>query len=192
MMLHLLRTELAMLIPVGIGLTIGIATVAVTIATRPAAFRIVRSQVLSAPVEALFGYVNDFHLWDQWSPFAKLDPNLKVGFEGAAQGVGAVYHWSGNSKAGAGRMTITDSRALQRIAIDLSFSKPMPAENKAEFTFEPVSEGTRVTWSMTGHNNFVGKAFALVMDMDKMVGRSFEQGLSNLGVLASAQRSLAG
>jgi len=181
-----------MLIPVAIGLSIGLATVAVTIATRPAAFRITRSVVLTAPVEALFRHVNDFHLWQHWSPFVKLDPNMKVSFEGAAQGVGAVYHWSGNNKAGAGRMAITDSAENRRVAIELSFSKPMKAQNTAEFSFEPVSGGTRVTWAMTGNNNFVGKAFALIMDTDKMVGGSFEEGLNNLGVAASTKRSLAG
>jgi len=180
-----------MLIPVAIGATIGLATVAVTIATRPAAFRIARSVVLSAPAAALFSYVHDFHLWEQWSPFAKLDPNMKVSFEGAPRGVGAVYLWAGNSKAGAGRMAITDSAESQRIVIDLSFSKPMKTENKAEFTFEPVPGGTRVTWAMSGNNNFVGKAFALIFNTDKMLGSSFEEGLRSLGAAAGSARSLA-
>ena len=180
-----------MLIPVVIGLSIGAATVAVTIATRPAAFRIARSAVLTAPAGALFHYVNDFHRWGEWSPFAKLDPNMKLTFEGAPSGVGAVYHWSGNGRAGAGRMAITDSTDNRRIAIDLSFTKPMKTDNKAEFTFEPVSGGTRVTWAMSGNNNFVGKAFALIMDTDKLVGSSFEEGLRNLDVAAGATRSLA-
>jgi hypothetical protein len=180
-----------MLIPVAIGVTIGAATVAVTIATRPAAFRIARSAVLTAPTDALFRYVSDFHLWGDWSPFAKLDPNMTITYEGAPSGVGAVYLWAGNGRAGAGRMAITASTASRRIAIDLSFTKPMKTENKAEFTFEPVAGGTRVTWAMSGNNNFVGKAFALVMNTDKMVGSSFEEGLRNLDVAAASTRSLA-
>jgi len=26
--------------------------------------------------------VNDFHQWDAWSPWAKLDPDAKITFEG--------------------------------------------------------------------------------------------------------------
>jgi uncharacterized protein YndB with AHSA1/START domain len=195
MMRPTLLQELGMLVPIAIGVTIGAATVAVTVATRPAGFRISRSAVLAAPADALFKYVNDFHLWDQWSPYAHLDPNMKVSYEGAPAGVGAVYHWSGNSKAGTGTMTITDSAPSKRIAIDLSFSKPMKADNKAEFTFEPVSGGVKVTWTMTGDRNFVGKAFSLIVDMDKLVGTAFEQGLVSLGKVAGstggAARTLA-
>jgi hypothetical protein len=116
---------------------------------------------------------------------------MKVTFEGAPSGVGAVYRWEGNGRAGTGHMAITDSTDNRRIAIDLSFIKPMKTDNKAEFTFEPVSGGTRVTWVMSGNNNFVGKAFALIMDTDKLLGSSFEEGLRNLDVAAGATRSLA-
>jgi uncharacterized protein YndB with AHSA1/START domain len=178
-----------MFVPIAIGVTIGAATVAVTVATRPAGFVITRSAVLAAPADALFTLVNDFHLWEQWSPYAKLDPNMKVTYEGAPAGVGAVYHWSGNNKAGTGRMAITESAPARRIKIDLSFSKPMKAEHKAEFTFEPVSGAsgaTKVTWAMTGDRNFVGKAFALIVDLDKLVGTAFEEGLRNLGSVAAS------
>jgi len=174
------------LIPIGLGITIGATAVAVTIATRPAAFRIVRSAVIDAPPEVLFPFVNDFHHWSKWSPFEKLDPTMHKTFEGAALGVGSVYTWSGNSKAGEGKMTITDSTPHRRIALDLSFNKPMKAENKTEFTFEPVAGGTRVTWAMTGRNNFLGKAFALIVNVDNMLGVSFEQGLQALGKVATA------
>ena len=37
---------------------------------------------------------------------------------------------------------------------------------------------------MLGENNFIGKAMCLVMDMDKMVGKDFEEGLATLGKVA--------
>jgi hypothetical protein len=33
---------------------------------------------------------------------------------------------------------------------------------------------------MSGHNNFIGKVFGLVMNMDKMVGTKYEEGFANL------------
>jgi uncharacterized protein YndB with AHSA1/START domain len=181
----LAEKERYVLIPVAIGATIGAMAVAVTIATRPAAFRISRSAVLTAPIDRLFEHVEDFHHWAAWSPFAKLDPDMTTTFEGATKGVGARYGWSGNSKAGQGKMAITDSVPGQRIAIDLSFDKPMKAENKTVFTFEQTAGGTRVTWTMTGNNSFMGKAFALVVDVDKLLGSSFDEGLQSLGAVAA-------
>ena len=56
----------------------------------------------------------------------------------------------------------------------------------AEFTFKPEGGQTQVTWSMSGKNNFMGKAFGLFVDCEKMVGRDFEKGLANLNSASQA------
>lgn len=173
-----------MLMNILIGLVVVLAVLAVAIVTRPATFRVERSTTVSAPADVPFGYVNDFHLWSEWSPWEKLDPNLKRTFSGAPSGAGAVYSWAGNSKAGEGRMAITESAPNQRIAIDLQFLKPFKARNLTEFMFKPSADGVGVTWAMSGENTFVTKAFSLFMSMDKMVGKDFEQGLANLKTVA--------
>jgi hypothetical protein len=68
---------------------------------------------------------------------------------GAERGVGATYAWEGNSKAGAGSMTIA-AATPQKTSIALHFTKPMRSENTAEFTLDPDGAGKRVTWIMTG------------------------------------------
>ena len=69
------------------------------------------------------------------------------------------------------------------VRIKLVFLKPFEATNDVVFRFAPEGENTRVTWSMTGNNNFIAKAVHMVMDMDKMVGDDFEQGLAQLKAL---------
>jgi uncharacterized protein YndB with AHSA1/START domain len=150
------------------------------VAVQPADFRITRSATIAAPPAAVFEQVNDFHKWNDWSPWAKLDPNAKNTFEGPPAGTGAKFAWSGNNEVGEGSMTITRSKAPERILMDLVFVKPFAAENVAEFTFRPTHTGTAVTWSMTGRNNFMGKAVSLFMNCDKMVGGQFEKGFANL------------
>jgi len=135
---------------------------------------------MSAPPQAVFPQVNDLHNWEAWSPWAKIDPAMKTTFAGPAAGTGAIYTWVGNSKVGEGRMTITDSRLNERIQIKLEFFKPFKATHMAEFTFKPEGSQTSVTWTMSGKNNFMGKAFGLVMSCDKMIGSDFEKGLANL------------
>jgi hypothetical protein len=176
----------------GIGLSVVLLGLAVAIATRPASYRVQRSASIGAPAEVVFCYLNDFHQWPQWSPFEKLDPKLKRTYEGASSGVGAVYSWSGNSKAGQGRMTIKESTPHQRIAIDLRFDKPMKSTSVSAFDIAPAADGVAVTWSMSGDNTLMGKAFSLVVDMDKLLGKDFEQGLANLKALAESRAKLPG
>src|SRR5262249_40267255 len=86
----------------------------------------------------------------------------------------------GNSQVGEGRMTITDSQPAKSLVIRLEFLKPFAATNTAQFDLAPEGSGTKVTWSMSGNNNFVAKTFSVFMDVDKLVGADFERGLANL------------
>jgi len=167
-------------------IVIGLAVVVflVVAALQPADFKITRSAVIAAPPAAVFEQVNDYHKWQAWSPWAKMDPAMKQTYEGPASGTGASYSWAGNSKVGEGRMTITDSQPAKLVAMRLEFLKPFAATNTADFTFVPEGNGTKVTWAMTGKNNFMAKACGLIMNMDKLVGADFEKGLSNLKEIA--------
>jgi uncharacterized protein YndB with AHSA1/START domain len=157
-------------------------------ALQPTDFRYVRTTTINAPPAAVFAEVNDFHRWDDWSPWAKLDPNAKTEFSGPSAGEGAGFRWSGNNDVGEGSMKIVESRPHERIAIELQFLRPMKATNEAVFTFEPRSSGTHVTWSMTGKNNLMGKAFGLIVNCDKMLGAQFEKGLASMKSLVEAKK----
>ena len=98
-----------------IGLVLLVAAFATVVALQPADYRLTRQTVIAAPAAAVFPYVNDLRQWDDWSPWAKLDPNAKISFEGPAAGSGAMFHWSGNDKIGAGTMTITESKPNERL-----------------------------------------------------------------------------
>jgi len=156
------------------------------IATRPSEFLITRTRTFAAPPEVVHAYVNDFHKWAEWSPWEKLDPGMMREYSGAPVGAGASYHWLGNDEVGEGRMTITESTPPQRVTIRLEFLKPFPATNTAVFYIDRGGLGTEVTWSMTGHNNFMAKAFGLFMNMDKLVGGDFAKGLAELDAVTAA------
>ena len=158
----------------------------ILVLTRPADFRLTRSTIIAAPPAVVFAQVNDFHQWQAWSPWAKMDPNAMNTFEGPPQGVGSKFSWAGNNKVGAGSMTITESRPSDLVQLRLEFIRPFTATNRTEFTFQPQDGKTLVTWTMTGQNNFIAKAFSLFMDCEKMVGPDFEKGLANLKAVAEA------
>src|SRR5215831_14322343 len=163
-----------------------VVVLAVIVALQPSEFRIERSAVIAAPAAAVFAQVNDFHSWETWSPWAKLDPAAKNSFEGAPAGKGAAFAWAGNSKVGEGRMTITESRPNELVRIKLEFLKPFEATNTAEFTFRPEGERTAVTWSMYGHNNFISRAVFLFVNMDTALGSEFDKGLASMKSAAEA------
>jgi hypothetical protein len=161
-----------------------IALFLIVAAFQPSEFRITRSGLIAAPPPVVFGHVNDLRKWEAWSPWAKLDPAMKQAYDGPASGVGAVSAWAGNKQVGEGKMSIMESRPFDLIRIQLEFYKPMAATHETEFHFAPEGDQTRVIWSMTGRRNFMMKAFGLLMNMDKRVGRQLEEGLSRLNAVA--------
>jgi len=163
-----------------IALAVIVIVFVVIVALQPSEFRVARSATIAAPAAAVFAQVNDFHNWEAWSPWAKLDPAAKNSFEGPSAGTGASFRWAGNNEVGEGSMTIIESRPSDLIRIKLEFLKPFEGTNTAEFTFKPEGSQTAVTWSMFGTNNFRAKAFCLFMSMDKMVGGQFEKGLASM------------
>jgi len=169
---------------IALGALAVLAILGLVIATRPAHFRVERSALIHAPDAVIFPLIDDFHAWPLWSPWEKLDPGMKKTFSGAPKGRGAEYAWAGNDKAGAGRMTILESKPNELVSVRLEFLKPFAATNQAAFELVPTGAGTQVTWSMEGNNGFIAKAFCMVMDMDALVGKDFEEGLANLDRLA--------
>ena len=169
-----------------IGVAVIIIVFLVVVALQPADFRVTRSTAIAASPEAVFPHVNELKKWEGWNPWGKIDPAMKLTYEGPASGVGAAYAWVGNSQVGEGRMTVTESRPNELVRFHLEFVKSMAGTSDAEFTFKPEGNQTTVTWTMTGKNNFIAKAMCLFLSMDKMVGGQFELGLANLKTLAEA------
>lgn len=166
-----------------------IAAFIVVVAMQPSDFRIVRSTTISGPPSDIFAQVNDLHKWEAWSPWAKLDHTLKQSYEGAPSGTGAIYGWNGNKRVGEGRMSITESRPNDLIRIKLEFMRPFAGTNDVEFSFKPEGDQTVVTWTMTGKYSFIPKAVGLFMNMEKMLGGMFEQGLAQMKAVVEAKKA---
>ena len=173
-----------MLKTIAIVVVVAIVATLVYAATRPDDFRVQRSTSIKAPPEKIFALINDFHRWDSWSPWEKIDPAMKRTYSGAASGKGTIYAWQGNSKVGEGRMEIADASPPSKVTIKLDFVKPIEGHNTAEFTLEPKGDSTNVTWLMYGPSAYIAKVFGIFVSMDKMIGDDFEAGLANLKSVA--------
>ncbi len=164
----------------GLGLAVLIAGLLAYASTRPNRFRIERSIRINSPPEPIFAILSDFRQSEAWSPWEKLDVSMQKALSGAARGVGAIYEWNGNNKVGQGRQEILEATSPSKVLIQLDFLRPFQAHNSAEFTLLPQGNATLVTWAMFGPQPFMNKVMCLFMNMDKMVGKDFETGLSNL------------
>jgi uncharacterized protein YndB with AHSA1/START domain len=165
-----------------IAIVVVVAIVAVLgyASTRPNTFRVARSTVIKAPPEKIYALIEDFHKWRAWSPYENLDPAMTRTYGGPASGLGSTYAWSGDGKAGAGRMEIVKAVSPGALDMSLDFTKPFEAHHRASFTLAPEGDATRVTWAMEGASPFMFKVMGLVFDMDKMIGKDFETGLASL------------
>ncbi len=152
----------------------------VVVGTRPGTFEIKRSLLINAPADVVYDQVDDFKSWAMWSPWDQKDPTMKRTYNEVSAGVGADYHWVGNKDVGEGSMRITNAKAAEHLGLDLNFMTPFEAHNRTDFDFARTGEGTTVTWTMSGTNDFVGKAMSLFMDLDKLVGPDFEKGLASM------------
>ena len=157
-----------------------IAAVLIFATTRPSAFRIERSASIKAPPAKIFALLDDFHQWEPWSPWEKIDPAVKRVYIGAASGKGAVYEWSGNNDVGQGRMEIIESLPPSKLVIKIDFIKPFAAHNTVEFTLTPQGDATTVTQAMFGPTPYISKLMGLFFNMDKMVGQKYEEGFVSL------------
>lgn len=165
-------------------LAIGIAGVLAFAATRPDVFTVQRSAAIKAPPEKIFALINDFKQWGQWSPYEKIDPGMKRTYGAKTAGEGATYGWDGNSNIGSGSMEILSASAPQKVTIKLDFTRPFEAHNVVDFTLVPAGDSTSVTWAMRGPVPFFGKIIHVFMNMDRMVGGQFDEGLANLKAVA--------
>lgn len=165
----------------------GLATLLVVlvaiIIVQPSEYRVSRTLTMAAPPQDIFAQLNDFHRWEAWSPWAKLDPKAKVSFDGPAAGKGAIFAWSGNSKVGEGRMTLVESTPDSLVRTRTDFVKPFVGSSYSEFVLRPEGNGTAVSWTMFGENDFIAKAMGLVISMNKVLGGEMEKGLASIQAL---------
>jgi hypothetical protein len=142
-------------------------------------FEVERQRLIAAPPEPIRERIVDLRRWQAWSPWEEVDPDLRRSYSGAERGVGAVYAWEGNRKAGKGRMEVVEVDDTS-VTIDLQFLKPFRSRNTTRFLLEPRDGGTQVTWRMTGPRTAMSKVMGLFTSMDELIGPDVAKGLEQL------------
>lgn len=147
----------------------------------PKTYDVSRSISISRPKSEVFDYLKSLKSMDEWSPWAKKDPNMEKKFSGTDGEVGCVSSWKGNKDVGEGEQEITRIVDGERIEAELRFLKPWKSTSDCYTSVEDSGSGnTKVTWGFSGKNKFPMSIMSLFMSMDKMVGKDFEEGLTTL------------
>jgi hypothetical protein len=169
---------------------LGVVAVGICVAAslQPAHYHVERSVVIAAPPAVVYDIVSDFRRFGEWSPWEKLDPGMKKTFDGPPKNVGSTYAWQGNDDVGEGRMTIVAAAPNQKVDIKLEFFKPWQSTSQTSWNLASEGEQTKFTWAMDGNNEgLVPKMFSMFMNMDKMLGKDFEAGLTSLKELSEKE-----
>jgi hypothetical protein len=166
-----------------IAIVVLVAVILIYASTKPDTFHVERSINIKASPEKIFPFINDFHLWDAWTPYNK-DPAMKKTYSGNDSGKGAHYAWEGNKEVGKGDITIIDTTPPSKLVFDLHMIKPFKGRNVAAISLNVSGDSTNVTWSLDDKHNLMLKTVALFINLDNMIGKDFEVGLTRLKAIA--------
>jgi uncharacterized protein YndB with AHSA1/START domain len=166
-----------------------IGAILIFASTRPNELSIARELTLKASPEVIFPYLNNSQKSNEWMPWKDMDPALKMSYSGPEEGVGSQASWESTGKMGVGKSEIIESVPNRLVKTQLTYVKPMVMSQLAQMELEPTANGTKVRWSVVVPQNLLTKVASMFMNMDKMIGGNFEQGLQKLQALLDGQNS---
>jgi hypothetical protein len=119
---------------------------------------------------------------NDWGPWVKQDPNIKMTYKGTDGESGFISSWeSSMENVGVGEQEIKKLDDGKRIDTELRFKKPFESSSNAYMTFEDAGAAqTKVKWGFSGEMPRPMNVMLLFMNMDKEVGKDFDAGLANL------------
>lgn len=151
----------------------------------PQQVRVERATVIAAKPATVFVYLNGFKNFNQWSPWAALDPKTQYSYEGPLMGVGAKQSWaSDDPNVGRGSQQITAVEFNQSITMQLMLPNMQPSV--VTQTLIPEGEGTKVVWAMQADLGAspLNRWFGLLLP--KFIGPDYEKGLASMKPLIEA------
>lgn len=169
-----------MLLKILIGLLVIIGGFLAYVAMKPSYSEISREVAINASPEKVFGFINNRTVANSWNPFLQKDKEAKITFEGPEVGVGSATIWEGGKDLGVGRATVTEVVPNQKLTVKLEYKEPFEGTQEANYLLRQEGGQTIVTWKVGGHANFLSKLMCTFINMEKMVGDVFTDGLNQL------------
>ena len=162
-------------------LLITIIAGSIYVATKEGEYEIEESRIINAPTPLLFGEVNDLSNWTNWSPWAN-EENANISLSEDTRGENAALAWE-SSEMRDGSLTtmavIPHTSIEQNLTIETSLGQ---SNSRLLWNFEPLEEGTRITWRIEGRQSFKEKLAFIIQDEDltEIYRPKIEQSLEGL------------
>ncbi|WP_170113363.1 SRPBCC family protein [Ahniella affigens] len=143
-----------------------------------------RSIVIDRPASVVYPLVSDYRRFNEWSPWAELDPATTYELSSPTNAVGSKFAWSSNDPSvGKGSQTITALTPNQRVETALDFGDQGQANSYVQLSAEGA--GTKVNWGFKSDlHGIVERWFGLLIP--SMVAPDYEKGLAKLKQVAEA------
>lgn len=146
----------------------------------PKQYEVNRSITINRSLPDVFNYLRYVKKQNDWSPWWKKDPHMKQTFTGEDGTVGFISAWEGNKLVGIGEQEIKKIDNNKCIISELRFFKPWKSVSEGYLNVDEEGDATKVTWGFRGSNPRPFNAMMLFFNMDKSVGKDFEEGLDEL------------
>ncbi len=144
---------------------------------------------IASPASTVYDQINELKNWEQWSAWAKIDPNTQWTYsQPSSAGIGAYYTWVGNKDVGEGKITIVDAKPNENVHCKMEFKGGGDA--MADFKLVGKdSTSTKITWAFDSDHgmNPMARWFGLAMNKF-LVGPDYEKGLANLKALCETKK----
>ncbi|TZF80816.1 SRPBCC family protein [Pedobacter sp. BS3] len=144
----------------------------------PKTYFISRSAEIQAADSVVFNNVADLNQFVKWEPWSKMDTTAKVEIKGTPAQPGHCYTWHGK-KTGEGQMEIIHLEPNKQVDFKLAFIQPWQSVADTKFIFEPINQGTKVTWTMSGENKSFLERW-MMLCMKGSMEKQFDEGLADL------------
>lgn len=166
-----------------LGVIAGIIIVILIVAAiSPKAYSLQRNILIDKPVAQVFDHVKFLKNQEKFSKWATMDPNMQKTYTGTDGTPGFISAWDSKEKSvGKGEQEILKITDKSRIDFEIRFIKPFPGVAQSYMSTIAVNEGsTNVIWAFASNMAFPMNVMLLFMNMDNMIGKDLEIGLTNL------------
>lgn len=148
----------------------------------PSEYTISREIVIHQSPYVIFPFINNSEKSQEWMPWKEIDPGVEMVYTGPSEGVESKAAWNSSGPMGTGEAVVIESYPPSKVRTQLTYTKPMQMTQTAEIHLESsqASGETKVKWSVTGNNDFMGRVMHIIFNMEGHVGGQFEKGLAKL------------
>ncbi len=142
-----------------------------------------KSIVINAPAEKVYSHISSTRAFNEWNPWLKLNPDMKVDYYGVQGKIGDRYCWdSVDDDAGAGCQEIVELVPNQKQKTRMEFKRPFEDTSHSEIILSPQDHETKVTWTLESD---LERPMNLMKPlMNHWMGKSYGEGLAKLKELA--------